>query len=185
MFLIYVSMLETEAERQSFAKFYERVKAKCLHVAITITNDKALAEDAVHEAFIKYIAKKGQYLPLPCNKQESLIVIITKNKAIDILRKERKPTMDITDEYGEEILTGGFNIEKDFETAESYKQLVGLIKKLPEIYKDVFYMKYVQDMSNGEIAELLSITKDAVGVRLNRAKSKLKTLMKGAENYGY
>jgi len=185
MFIIYMSMFETEDERRSFAAFYEKVNLKCLYVAIAVTKDKTLAEDAVHEAFIKFISKKDEFSLLPCNKQESLIIIITKNKAIDILRKERKPTMDITDEHGDEIIADDFNIEKDFETAESYKQLVALIKKLPEIYKDVFYMKYVQDLSNGEIAELLSITKDVVGVRLNRAKSKLKSLLKGDENYGY
>ena len=185
MFLIYISMFETETERQSFATFYEKVHLKCFHVAMSITKEKTLAEDAVHEAFIKFIEKKEQFFSLPCNKQESLIVIITKNKAIDILRKERKPTMDIVDEYGDEFIASDFDIEKDYETAEAYSKLVSLVEALPEIYKTVFYMKYVQDFSNGEIAELLSVTKDVVGVRLNRAKSKLaKILMKGDEIYG-
>lgn len=186
MIFVYMSMIETETERQLFAQFYEKMSLKCLHIAMAITKDKVLAEDVVHEAFIKFITKKEMYFSLPCNEQESLIVIIVKNKAIDILRKERKFIMDTIDERGEEMFADDFDVIMNYESTESYKRLVNLVETLPEIYKNVFYMKYVQDLNNGEIAKLLSITSDAVAVRLNRAKKKLaQMILKGDENYGY
>lgn len=179
-------MFENEAERQRFEKFYESMYRKCLHMAMSVTKNRVLAEDAVQEAFLKYMYKKEKYFSLPCNKQEALIVIMVKNKAIDILRKQKIRVVDIVDEYGDEILADGVNIETDYVTDESYKRLLSLVETLPDIYKNVFYMKYVLELNNGEIAEMLEITKDTVAVGLNRAKEKIKEkILKGGESIGY
>ena len=185
---IYKSMLETKTktERQSFTEFYERVNLKCLRVALGITKDQTLAEDAVHNAFLKFISEKEKFSSLPYDKQESLITIIVKNKAIDILRKENKLTTYIVNESGEETLADDFDISVDYESAESYERLVSLIDTLPEIYRVVFEMKYIQDLSNGEIAKLLDVTKEVVAMRLNRAKKNLAEMIrKGSESYGH
>jgi len=50
-------------------------------VAFLFTKNHAMAEDAVHNAFLSVIENKEKIFPLPCGKRKSLIVIITKHKA--------------------------------------------------------------------------------------------------------
>lgn len=174
MLMFYLSLFETEDEKQSFSQFYERVKFKCLRVAMSITKDQALAEDAIHNAFMKVIGQKEEFFALPCYKQDSRIVIMVKNKAIDILRSYKKLTENIADE----AVASDYDLDSEYENVESYEELKNLIKKLPDIYRVVFEMRHIQDLDNSEIAEVLDVTKDVVAMRLNRAKKKLIDMIK-------
>jgi len=178
MLILYVSMFNSESDRQNFADFYQRVKLRCFHVAIGITKDKGLAEDALHNGFEKLLSIKESFFALPCNKQESLIVVIVKNKAIDLMRKEKKTTVGL-DEAAEEVIADDSDIVMDYENNESFERLVGYIKALPEIYQIVFELKYLHGFSISEIAGLLDLSKNTVTVRLNRARNKLIEMIRG------
>ncbi len=53
---------------------------------------------------------------------------------------------------------------------------------LPEPYREVLYLFYVEKMTYREIAEALGVSMGTVKSRLNRAKGKLKRLVKEEEN---
>ena len=78
MLFMYLSMLETEDERFAFEKLYEKARHTCLHVALAITKNQAMAEDAIHNAFLYAIKNKEKIFALPCGKLKSYIVLITK-----------------------------------------------------------------------------------------------------------
>ena len=59
--LIYISMLETEAEKQSFEKIYRENYLTMYHIALGILKSQADAENAVHEAFLKLAEKFEKY----------------------------------------------------------------------------------------------------------------------------
>ena len=63
---IYISMLDTEQERQKMTDLYEEHKYALLNYAMTILRNQDMAEDAVHNAFISIIKKKEKYLNLDC-----------------------------------------------------------------------------------------------------------------------
>jgi len=64
---------------------------------------------------------------------------------------------------------------------EGAERVIECISKLPDIYKTAFESRYINDMSNQEIAKLLDITPKAVSTRISRAKEMLKELLKGGE----
>jgi RNA polymerase sigma-70 factor (ECF subfamily) len=177
MFYFYLSMLETENEKQTFAQIYEETRHACYHVAVSITKNAAMAEDAVHNAFLSVIENKEKIFSMPCGKRKSLIVIITKHKAIDLTRKKDNQFSS------EEIeIADDFDLCDIFESQEGYAYLINCIKTLPEKYKTVFYLRYVKDMNNMEIAALLGITNKAVSTRLARAKQMLREMVNGVKN---
>lgn len=185
MLTFYLSILNTEEDKLTFAEIYEQVKSTCLHVAIKITKNQAMAEDAVHNAFLAVIKHKDEIFNLPCGKRKSKIVIITKNKAIDLLRAQNKYSYVSTDEMSDEIFIDDFDISKCIENQEAVENLLNHIASLPEIYKSVFELRYVHEMNNIEIAELLDITPKAVSTRISRAKIMLKEMIeKEAEKNG-
>ena len=86
MWFIFISILETDQEKQLVTKLYEEHSLACLHIAIKISKNQALAEDAVHNAFLEIVRKKENFLYLSGSEFRSKIVIIVKNKVIDLLR---------------------------------------------------------------------------------------------------
>ena len=58
-----------------------------------------------------------------------------------------------------------------------YDELVKTISQLPQIYKDVLFLRYVNDFSVKEISKMLDISVDTVWKRLERARKMLKELL--------
>ena len=52
-----------------------------------------------------------------------------------------------------------------------------LVKKLPDKYRDVILMFYMEEMNEAEISKALSIPKGTVKSRLNKARALLKEMI--------
>ncbi|MCL2187284.1 MAG: sigma-70 family RNA polymerase sigma factor [Defluviitaleaceae bacterium] len=163
----------TEGESRAFEKTYARVKDMCAAIATHITRDIALAEDVVQATFVKIMEHKEKYFSLPPQKRDAYIVVMVKNRAIDALRSRRDLSLDNIDENG---LTPAVlsDIEKRYEEKEGYTHLLALIKTLPPLYQVVFEMRYIEGLSNKEIAELLDVKQETVVKQLARAREKMK-----------
>jgi RNA polymerase sigma-70 factor (ECF subfamily) len=178
MLLFYLNMLDTEEEKLSFTDLYEQTRLMCFYVAMKITHNEAIAEDAVQNAFLSVIKHKDRILSMPCGKRRSQIVIITKNKAIDLMRSENlHPTKPIDETEKGEGIADNFDVSEYVVGQESAERLVNMIRTLPEIYKTAFELRYVHEKSNAEIAELLGISSKAVYMRISRARNMLQELV--------
>jgi RNA polymerase sigma-70 factor (ECF subfamily) len=179
MLSLYLAMLDNEQEKQTFTRIYERYKATCLHVALQITKDYALAEDAVHNAFLSIIKQRENFLSISCGKLRSRIVIIVKNKAIDILRKESK-SIPAGDDI-EEVPSGDEDFTLQIESKDGFEHWVRAIGQIPELYRLTAELRFFHDMEYSEIAETLGITVKAVSMRLNRAKGMIQEIIRDTE----
>ena len=183
MLTFYLSIIDNEEDKRTFAEIYEQLKLICHHVALKITNNHALAEDAVHNAFLAVVKHKNKIFPLSQEKRRSKIIIITKNKAIDLLRMENKRLYTPIDEMVYDALADDLDFTESITDKESYEYLINCIASIPEIYKTTFELRYVHDMNNSEISELLDIRPENVSMRINRAKSMLREIIKKEEVY--
>ena len=68
------------------------------------------------------------------------------------------------------------------ERTDDLDSLAKAVLKLPAIYKDALKLKYVQEFSNAEIAEMLGISEAAVRKRLERARRMLEEFL-GREDF--
>jgi RNA polymerase sigma-70 factor (ECF subfamily) len=50
------------------------------------------------------------------------------------------------------------------------------LAQLPPLYSEVLFMRYVEDLTVKEIAEILAETENVVSVRLHRGREKLRQL---------
>lgn len=99
---------------------------------------------------------------------------IAKFKAIDMYRKQKKNetvSLEHTKEL-EDYKTG----EVLYLRKEQKESILIELQTLPDTERELFLMKFYLDLSNGEIASALGITKSAVENRLYRGKKKLVTL---------
>ncbi|MFR5859533.1 MAG: RNA polymerase sigma factor [Clostridia bacterium] len=82
MLQFYLQLLETEEELQKFTQLYETYRKLMHWTAEGILHDEYLAEDAVHEAFLRIIQNFHQIREIPCPKTRSFVVIIVRKYSL-------------------------------------------------------------------------------------------------------
>jgi len=107
-------------------------------------------------------------------QQSTWMYRVALNTAISNFRKEsRRPGLSPLSELD-------FDIPDDYppnQKSEQINELMQAIGNLNPIEKAII-MLYLDEKSYDEIAEITGITKNNVGVKLNRIKTKLETLLK-------
>ena len=89
MLAIYLSMLETNEEKNQFEQLYIKYKQDMYAVAYGILKNKEDAEDAVHQSFLKIADNFSKVSQIPCHELKAYIVIICRNTAINIYRQNQ------------------------------------------------------------------------------------------------
>lgn len=172
--LLYLALADNATKRERLAILYENYKKKMFFTAYSVLNDTYSAEDAVHEAFIA-IAKNIEKIADPESPEACAYVCrAAKTRALNILEAKRRET-----EFGgpiEEVEGIPFS-ESEFDKicAESEISVIAAhINRLPDKYRTVIVLRYLDDMKPSKIAELLGINTDTVKKQLLRAKQMLK-----------
>ncbi|MBA1334991.1 MAG: RNA polymerase ECF-type sigma factor [Firmicutes bacterium] len=171
MLPIYLAMLEGDEEKNKFESLYVTYRKLMFYVANRILNDESLAEDAVHQAFVKILENFDKVGEISCHKTKSYVVTIVRNAAINMYnRRKRHSTVPIEE-------AAFYIAEEKLERTDDLDYLAEAVLKLPAIYKDALKLKYVQGFSNAETAKMLDISEAAVRKRLERAKRMLEEIL--------
>jgi RNA polymerase sigma-70 factor (ECF subfamily) len=176
MLFFYLSMVETEEERDIVTRLYIAYEKMMYNIAFGILKNKQDAEDAVSETFIRIIRKYLDKVAEPESESSKAFVIVTvKSTATNLYRKRRRDAhvnLDELYDIGEDSLDMDFSRRCDAETVQK------ALGKVDESYREVLRYKYYYYISTAEIAEMLGITEDGVRKRLKRAeKSLMKIIM--------
>ena len=171
----YLSMLDTDEERNLLTDIYEEHQYWCLQAAMKITKNREDAEDAVHEAFICLINNRD-ILKLPREKIKHLLITIAKRRAIDIVRKREHSATEAWDDM-EDFPSMDESIDLQIEKAEDFERLHTYLQMLNERYSTVLEMKYYSELSNEKIGQILGKTTRQVEQMLYRAKLKLREVI--------
>jgi len=106
---------------------------------------------------------------------KSFLYHILNNLIVDEYRKHKTTSLETLMEKGyEPSTTDAINLM----TILDGKAAFLLIERLPEMYRRVMRMKYVQDLSLGEMSVLTGLSKNTIAVQLHRGLEKIKLLYK-------
>lgn len=134
-------------------------------------SDKELSEDLVQDTFIKtwkYLVKGGKV-----EIMRAFLYHILNDLIIDEYRKHKATSLNALMEKGFEPSAN--NSERFFNFLDG-KASVLLINRLPETYRKVMYMRYVQELSIEEMALITKQSKNSITVKAHRGLQKLKKL---------
>lgn len=160
--LIFLSMLESDRERRVFSELYNQYGNAMLRVAQRyFPEDPQDAEDAVQNAWLKVVKNILKIQEIPCKKRGAYLVIIVRNEAIAILRKRRRELPFEDALAGEAAGLGD----------DSRKPVIELIRAMPDTYRAVLEMRFVEERSTKEIAAALHLTESAVNTRIHRGRA--------------
>lgn len=157
---------DTAAQHQLY-----RLYAKAMfNVCYRMLNDHDDAEDVLQDAFVSAFHRLSSYHGEATFGAWLKRIVI--NKAINFLSKKRIEvvTLDEGHEYVEEE-----NTKIDHLTVNRVKEAIG---RLPGGYRIVFSLYLLEGYDHGEIAQILGITESTSKSQYNRAKKKIKELLK-------
>lgn len=172
--ILYMAMLDTDEDKQKFSAVYHKYRYFLWYLANERLKDAMLAEDAVQEAFLALTRHMDRIQEVDAVSTRNFLATIVKNKALDMLRKH---TEEPAEELPEDADVHGTDALDACICQEGYEEICKAIAALDEIYRVVFEYKYLHELSDGEIADLLGITKKTVNVRIFRARKKLQAIL--------
>lgn len=179
MLLFYLSLIETAEGKSKFERIYYDYRKLMKHIAIHFLHDEYLAEDAVQEAFIKLTRHISGVDENDSHKTKAFIVIIVKSVCLDMLKKDKHDKSFSL----EEIDSMGYVNDDSFKKLEA-DDVCSVISSLSDTYREIIELKVYHNLSDKEIADVLSISDSAVRKRLQRAREILrKKLAKRGEDY--
>jgi len=140
------------------------------------THDHALGQNLLQDTFMKtwaYMVSGGEI-----HLMRPFLYHILENLIVDQYRKKKTLSLDLLLGQGFEPATGS--------TEEVIVQLDGkaaqlLIKKLPEPYRKVLSMKYIDGFSIEEMAKINGVSRNTITVQAHRGMQKLRKLYKNSK----
>ena len=175
--LLLISGLSEGTRRQEFEQIYEQNYRTMYYVALKILKNKEEAEDAEQSSFVKLAERYDKYRHLGQQEMTSLCVIIVKNKCLDILRVSKSGLQSELEKVDYALSDAKNQPLENVIQEEGAKELMQAMKLLPEKLRLVLELRYFHEYSNGEIAEILDISKKNVEIRLYRAKKRMKEVL--------
>lgn len=165
---------------EAFAELLNRYERKILRLAKNITNNDEDAEDVLQESFLKAYSHLADFKG--DSRFYTWIVRIAVNESLMKLRKRKSDKTVSLDEQvdtGEEMVTREVAVWDDtpeirYSQDEMKKILDESVESLSPIFRSVFVLRDIEELSTEETAEVLGISIPAVKSRLLRARLQLR-----------
>ena len=166
-------------DNAAFEELVNRYEGKIFGLTMSITSNRADAEDATQEAFLKSYSHLGTFQG--DSRFYTWLVRIAANEALMRLRKRRPGEFSLDEPIaGEEDLMPRDleewrpNPEQQYAQTEIDGFINEAIEKLEPDFRIVLMLRDVEEMSTEETAEALGMSIPAVKSRLLRARLKLR-----------
>jgi RNA polymerase sigma-70 factor, ECF subfamily len=164
-------------ETALFELIMRRHNAQLFRATRSILRDDAEAEDAVQQAYISAYEHLAQF-----HGDARLATWLTRiaiRAALDRARaaQRRAEIHLITSEEERAMAPAAGSPDPEAAAASGELRLVveQAVDRLPEIYRVVFMLREVQQVSTAEAASILEVSEEVIKVRLHRAKQLLRT----------
>lgn len=166
-------------ETQLFHELIRPHERSVYLMALSYMKNEADAEDVAQEAFVKAFRNLASFRSE--SKFSTWLISITLNEARTRLRRKSLVRMDSLDAPPDEDQPVSPALLRDWreipseaaERGEIRTLLQNAIAGLPDIYREVFLLRDVEEMNINETAEALDISIASVKVRLHRARMML------------
>lgn len=161
-----------KGDSPSFGEIYDKYAPRIYrYFFLKLGGRKGEAEDLTHEVFLS-AWKNIETFDVRGVPFSSYLYRVARNAVIDYWRTQ-KPTLDI-DVVSEDTFSENPDIGERMDLDADLEAVKQCVAELDAAYQDVLIMKFVDDLSNKEIAHALDKSEGAVRVIQHRALKQLK-----------
>src|SRR3989344_4015715 len=160
--------------RENYEKAYDDFADAIFRYCCLRVSNREKAKDIMQETFIKVWERmtadgKSEILNI-----RAFLYKTAGHLIIDDYRKKKTESLDRLQLAGFDMTSGG---HKAIETSAEVRGAMELMSELDDKYREVFIMRFVDEMSPSEIAETLGDSENNVSVKINRAAKKLREML--------
>lgn len=167
------------SESENFIiEMYVKYKFDFLYVAMKYLHNKTKAEDAVHDAFVEVCKNVENYQNLSCIDFRRKIVVIVRNKCVDMIRKDKKISSTEFDKVGAVLESDDIPVDEYVARIDEISRVSEYVNAIDETSQKSLRLKYVEGKTYKEIAEEMGTNIKTVEVRIARAKQKVRNMMR-------
>jgi RNA polymerase sigma-70 factor (ECF subfamily) len=160
----------------AFRMLVERHIDRAYAIALRIVGNAADAEDVVQDTMLKIWSHRGRWQHGRAKFSTWLYRVIS-NRCIDLRRKPRNENVETVPE----VADGQPGAVEIIERNELNDILELAMQRLPEQQRIAVIFSYHENMSNGEIAQVMDTTVAAVESLLKRGRQQLRQLLRKHE----
>jgi RNA polymerase sigma-70 factor (ECF subfamily) len=158
-------------DRTAFDSLYRATSAKLFGVCLRVLNDRAEAEEALQEVFVKIWTKADRFAASDLSPI-SWLVAIARNHAIDRIRARRQPHSDIDDAL--DIADSAPGPEAAAAAAGEREKIHGCLEELEKTKADAVRGAYLKGESYAELAARHGVPLNTMRTWLRRSLMKLR-----------
>lgn len=167
--------------RQRFSDAYERYSDELFRHSSLRLSDRERALELTQECFLKtweYI-ERGERV----EDFRPFLYRTLRNLIIDEYRRKKPHSLEAILEVSEETNVETLMPQDESNTLEAAverfegKRALAALERLPDLYREVLVLRYVESLSPKEISEIVGESENAVSVRIHRGLKKLRTLL--------
>ena len=181
-----LAMDYVNGNNRAFDELLFRHQSKLFSYILFVVRDREIADDLFQETFVKVITKLQEGKYSPSGKFSAWMMRIAHNVIMDLYRglKVQKIVDTSDDNDLSNISTNDFysmDIESQYVNAQVLKDVKKLMNFLPASQREVVYMRYYQQLSFKEIAEMTNVSINTSLGRMRYASLNLRRMVKENE----
>jgi RNA polymerase sigma factor (sigma-70 family) len=158
-----------ESDAPAMDELLQRFERPLLQYASRLIGDRDRARDVVQETFVQFERAERHQTD---NAPAKWLFTVCRNKALNVCRKEQRMSY-LDNELMENRTDAAPLPNESLQHKEAGNFLLRIIATLPPRQQEVLQLKFQNDLSYQEIAEITHTTANSVGVLIHTA---LKTL---------
>lgn len=164
-------------ERQALHRLYEQESPRLLGVVLRIVRDTALAEDIMHDAFIKIWTRASSFDPSR-GSGRGWMFTIARHLALDTVRthaREVSLTDDDADDHQAQATLDGWQDTRDaFDWRVNPGRIEACLEQLEPVRRNCVFHAYVDGYSHQEIASKIGAPLGTVKAWIKRSLAALR-----------
>ncbi len=187
MLALYLSMMDDEDDKTFFESLYYNYREIMFRAARRILLDDDLAEDAVHDTFLRIMKLLPKLKRLEKEHCKATVILMTRCHAMNVSYKNRN--LDVVDFGNAECLKNYSEAQfTDYDTEAraldklTVEEIIDKIRQMKIDDRDILMLHYVQKMDYKSIAKILDISECNARKRMERAWKRLCLLCGGIYN---
>lgn len=165
-------------ERQALHRLYQQESARLLGVALRIVRDRALAEDIVHDAFLKIWTGAASF-DAARGSARGWMFSVTRHLALNKVRNNaREVKVDEDSESHEQATLEGWQETGDtFDWRVNPGRVQSCLEQLEPVRRNCVFHAYVDGYSHQEIAQKIGAPLGTVKAWIKRSLKALRECM--------
>lgn len=160
---------------EEFTEAYEKHVDELFRYCYFRVYDRERAKEIVHDTYLRawdFVSRTNKKI----ENMRAFLYKIATNLLINESYQRKKKAISL-DELRESGFEPSANPSSEMKSSIDSRSILPFIEKLEDKYREVIWMRYLEDMSVKDIAKILDESENNISVRIHRALAQLRSLV--------